>query len=149
MEMHKAAMCAAASHIGTKRLRDESDADKRILRMDLKRLHTEDSQEDEREPEQEMATFSPENFNSESWPLADLCALDWSLMIDSGREDELNALLDPILMGNQVMPTAHVEPDNNSSNHNINSGAGLDSLPPLDVEYLGDSWTDIFDEVTL
>ncbi|KAG7378575.1 hypothetical protein PHYPSEUDO_009908 [Phytophthora pseudosyringae] len=151
MEMHKAAMCAAASHIGTKRLREESDSDERLLGMDLKRLHSEDKHEDEREPEQEMATFSPENFNNESWPLADLCDLDWSLVIDSGREDELNALLDPILAENRVTATtpaaAAVKSEHNNNNNCTESGLG--ELPPLDVEYLGDSWTDLFDDVAL
>ncbi|KAF4047011.1 HSF-type DNA-binding [Phytophthora infestans] len=154
MEHHKAAMCAAASHIGTKRLREESDTDERLLRVDLKRLHTEDRHDDQREPEHEMATFSPENFNSNSWPLVDLCALDWSLVTDTGREDELNALLDPILAENQVTTTTRAQTENKSVNSNLASNktsteTGLDGLPPLDVEYLGDSWTDIFDEVAL
>jgi hypothetical protein len=146
MELQKAAMCAASPHIGAKRLREESEADERILRRDLKRLHTEDKQGDEREPEQEMATFSPQNFNNESWPLAgfdttDLSALDWSLVIENAREEELNSLLEPILAGNQVDPTLFTGNSDNSHE------AVLDSLPPLDVEYLGDSWTDLFDEV--
>ncbi|KAG2790844.1 hypothetical protein JG687_00017476 [Phytophthora cactorum] len=154
MEMHKAAMCAAASHVGTKRLREENGTDERLLRMDLKRLHTEDRQ-DQREPEQEMATFSPENFNNDSWPLVDLCALDWSLVTDSGREDELNTFLDPILIENQVTTATRAETENNSgssniaTNNNNHTETGLDGLPPLDVEYLGDSWIDIFDEVAL
>ncbi|KAG1690231.1 hypothetical protein DVH05_023143 [Phytophthora capsici] len=139
MEMHKAAMCAAASNIGDKRLREENEVDLRLLHMNLKRTHAEDKHEDEREPEQEMATLSPENFSSESWSVADLCALDWSLVTDTGREDELNALLDPILTESQ---TARAEAMSN------NNETGLGGLPPLDVEYLGD-WIDIFDEVAL
>ncbi|GMF32403.1 unnamed protein product [Phytophthora lilii] len=155
METRKAAMCAAASpHIEMKRLREESEVDERIVHMDWKRLHSELKQEDEREPEQEMASFSPENFSVESWPTGfdttDLCALDWSLVIDSGREDELNSLIDPLLAGNEVTPTdigySHFNSNGRDNNHNE---AVLDTLPPLDVEYLGDSWTDIFDEVML
>ncbi|KAK1944561.1 Heat stress transcription factor A-1e [Phytophthora citrophthora] len=140
MEMHKAAMCAAASHIGDKRLREENEADLRLLHMNLKRTYGEDKHEDEREPEQEMATSSPENFSSESWSLADLCALDWSLVTDTGREDELNALLDPILTENQMTRTEPISSNNETD---------LGGLPPLDVEYLGDSWIDIFDDVAL
>ncbi|OWZ00406.1 Heat shock transcription factor [Phytophthora megakarya] len=148
MEMHKAAMCAASTHIGTTRYRDENGTDDHVLGVDLKRLHTEDQQEDEREPEQEMHTFSPENFTSELWPLADLYSLDWSLVTDSGRQDELNTLLEPILIENQGEPVFRAGTDGNTDIA-TNPETGLGGLPPLDVEYLGDSWTDIFDEVSL
>ncbi|KAG6618376.1 Heat shock transcription factor [Phytophthora cinnamomi] len=118
--------------------------------MDVKRLHTESKHEDEREPEQEMSSLSPENFINESWPLADfdaadLAALDWSLVIDSGREDELNTLLEPIL--NPVVSTVQTEFGSNIAYSN--NEIAVETLPPLDTEYLGESWTDIFDEVTL
>ncbi|KAE8893843.1 hypothetical protein PF005_g17470 [Phytophthora fragariae] len=150
MEAQKAAMCAATPHIGTKRFRDESSFDEHVLRTDVKRLHVDTKQDDEREPEQEMASFSPENFVNESWPLAgfdaaDLSALDWSLVTDSGREDELNTLLDPILI--PVPPTVQAELGSNLAY--INDEVAFETLPPLDTEYLGESWTDIFDEVTL
>ncbi|EGZ05878.1 hypothetical protein PHYSODRAFT_532653 [Phytophthora sojae] len=147
MEAQKAAMCAANTHIGTKRFRDESSTDERVL---PKRLHTEVKHEDEREPEQEMASFSPENFVNESGPLAgfdaaDLAALDWSLVTDSGREDELSSLLEPIL--NPVAPIVQAEVGSRIAYDNTE--VAFETLPPLDTEYLGDSWTDIFDEVSL
>ncbi|KAL4169295.1 hypothetical protein KRP22_010215 [Phytophthora ramorum] len=153
METHKAAYCAA-SHIGTKRAQGDRVDDRDIVDLNFKRLHTEDqhTQENEREPEQEMASFSPEIFCNSSWPVAgfdttDLCALDWSLVIDNGREDELNTLLEPILVTSEVGSMVQTGSDNNGSSNN--DPPALDSLPPLDVEYLGDSWTDIFDEVAL
>ncbi|RLN88570.1 hypothetical protein BBJ28_00001185 [Nothophytophthora sp. Chile5] len=143
MEKCKAALCAAASHTGTKRPRGGSEDDR-----SLKRLSVESKQDDEHEPEQELASFYPENLDDVSWPLAgfdatDLCALDWSLVIDSGREDELNALIDPLLT--ESTPTAAVPLESDDGNQESAS----ECLPPLDLDYLGDAWTDIFDGVIL
>ncbi|KAG7382827.1 hypothetical protein PHYBOEH_010227 [Phytophthora boehmeriae] len=151
MESYKAAICAA-SNVGTKRPIDGDDADERIIDVSMKRLHTRDNQEDEREPEHEMATFGAEYLYKDLTPLAgfeatDLCALDWSLVIDSCREDELNALIDPLLTENAVPPTIPIMPA--QINYNNLNESTLDTLPPLDVDYLGESWTDIFDQVPL
>ncbi|GMF39840.1 unnamed protein product [Phytophthora fragariaefolia] len=145
MEMQKAVMCAATSHIGAKRFRDDT-VDEHTVRADISEV----KQDDEHEPEQELGSFSPEHFGDEPWPLAgldlaELSALDWSLAIDSEREGEHCTLLEPILnQGTPIFQTQfgyHIDHSNNE--------VAVEALPPLDTEYLGDSWIDIFDEVAL
>ncbi|KAG2506914.1 hypothetical protein BBO99_00009429 [Phytophthora kernoviae] len=125
MESYKAAICAA-SNVGTKRPIGGDDADERIIDMSMKRLHTEDNQEDEREPEHEMATFDSENLYKELTPLAGFEATD--------------------LLPLAIATLSSISTETNNSSFNVST---LDTLPPLDVDYIGESWTDIFDEVPL